>query len=213
MSKHIFLSLLAAIFFAPVVHASTLTFNSVASGDDSSWTLECTDCNMLAFFEDDGEAYDSNGNFDLDGSLSLVGSAFTPVTGNPNDLNPELTGASDEEIFLKAAATALGDSPISASFQKTESTMDPNAGSGTATDSGDYFLWKAGQYAGIAKILEIALDNEFTFTKFGNSSGLSHISHISTTTQQQPEPVPLPAGLLLLISGLGVFAVMRRRPG
>ncbi len=58
MSKHIFLSLLAAIFFAPVVQASTLTFNSVASGGGSTWTLECSDCNMLAFLDNDGEAYD-----------------------------------------------------------------------------------------------------------------------------------------------------------
>ena len=107
---------------------------------------------MSAFLDDDGEAYDSSGAFSLAGTLGMVGSAFTPVTGRPENRNPDLTGEDDERVFLEAVATVFGDSAISGSYEKSDGA-DPNAAPGTATNEGDYFLWKTSDYAGVAKIL------------------------------------------------------------
>ncbi|MFZ5965221.1 VPLPA-CTERM sorting domain-containing protein [Thalassococcus sp. BH17M4-6] len=220
MIKKILMATMAAAFLAPAAQASSfspyqsLTFNALPeiknpgkkneTVEIKSWTLTCTHCSMTAFFDTDGLAYDNTGALDIVGSLGEVGSAFGDLSSS---------GDSAETAFLNAAATAAGDTPVSGSFQKTGDTSDPNAGIGVPTDDGDYFLWKASGYAGLAKILEIGENNSFTFT---GRHDLSHTAHISVFTgdpRDPPSPVPLPAGLPLLLGGLGIFALIRRRQG
>ena len=73
----------------PAAQASTITFNSVVATETKTWTLSCSDCTMEAFFEPDGAAYSTGTTFDLGGYFAAVGSAFTPVTGNPSSRNPK----------------------------------------------------------------------------------------------------------------------------
>lgn len=203
-----FLGVAAAIMFSAgaASAASILTFNSVdAPTDTSSWTLSCTACDMLAFLDDDGNAYNPYPVFDLDGSFGTTGSAWYPVTGEggPSNRNPNLAGDAAEEDFLKAVIAAMGDTVVTGSFQKTGSTTDPNTAPGSPTSAGDYLLWKGSQYAGVAKILSISEGNVFSFS---GSNGLSHIAHMSTTPV-----IPLPASLPLLLAGLGLGGVIFRK--
>ncbi len=185
--------------------ASVLTFNSVdAPTDAASWTLSCTACDMLAFLDNDGDAYDPYPTYSLAGSLGGVGSAFTRTGGPTASRNPNISGAALEEAFITAVASAQGETVIGGSFQKTESTSNINTGPGSPTDAGDYFLWKAGQYAGVAKLLSIQAGNMFSFS---GTHGLSHVSHISTETT----PVPLPAAGWMLLAGIGGLAAWRRK--
>jgi hypothetical protein len=58
------------------------------------------------------------------------------------------------------------------------------------------------------------VDNVFEFTAIaGTGSGLSHYSEVGLNRDIDPDPIPLPGGIVLLLSGLvglGGLARMRK---
>lgn len=185
--------------------AATATFNAV-DGSGSSYSLGCTDCSLLAFDDTTDSINDGAA-----GSLMAVGDAFGPINGEKSDRDPSLTGAAAEIAFMSSIAALFGDTYVEGSYQKDD--LGPDLFEITVT-AGDWILWKTSNYAGVARVSAIGSTSTWTFD---GSNGLSHFAKIDVTNGGGGNcdddvcvpPVPLPAGLPLILAGLGAIGVLR----
>lgn len=154
-----------------------------------------------------------------------------PTPGTINTVTPYVDGYSDlfidgnssspanEALFVKAITGV----EFSAVAQKTTGIVtsnpvnpgDPVKGSASFTTSALYILLKIGNEPNLTIIKNTGgLNNLFTYTpKAGEGAGLSHYSEFGTAGGGGTigGDVPLPAGLPLLLSGVGVMAFVARR--
>jgi hypothetical protein len=186
--------------------ASAATFNAF-DGSTSSYALTCTDCTIKAFDDTSNSANDG-----LAGVLSaLTGDAFGPINGSPASRDPSLTGEDDEIDFLTAIAALFGDTYVSGSYAKDDDGGNGASGFNDVTvTSGDWILWKTAAYAGVARVTGIGSTSTFSFS---GSNELSHFAKISVSNDPDGDlnVVPLPAGLPLLVAGLGALGVLRAK--
>lgn len=151
-----------------------------------------------------------------------------PTPGTINTVTPYVDGYSDlfidgnssspanEASFVKAITGV----EFSAVAQKTTGIVtsnpvnpgDPVKGSASFTTSALYILLKIGNEPNLTIIKNTGgPDNLFTYTpKASQGAGLSHYSEFGTAGGGNFD-VPLPAGLPLLLSGVGVMAFVARR--
>lgn len=181
--------------------ASLITYTASDPADTSSFTLSCTFCSIYGYTETSGSTLDG-----ISGTLlpADIGTAFNPVGGNGD---PALTGEADEEAFMvDVASQFLGVTVTPNSYVKEDN------GTGGLLDTltgGDWYLWKAGNYAGVAYV---SFATAASTWNFAGSAGLSHSAKISSTGGGFVEaPVPVPATLPLLLGALGGAAFIARR--
>jgi hypothetical protein len=184
--------------------ASSITYSAYDPADTTSFTLSCTFCSIYGYTESSGSTLDLDG---ISGTLlpADIGTAFNPVGGNGD---PALTGEADEEAFMvDVASQFLGVTVTPNSYFKEDN------GTGGLLDTltgGDWYLWKAGNYAGVAYVSFATAASAWSFS---GSAGLSHSAKISSTGGGfvEPPPVPVPATLPLLLGALGGAAFIARR--
>lgn len=181
--------------------ASAVTFNAIDNDTSKNfvWELNCTSGCTLEAFDDTSNSF----NDGIAGALGAVGDAFTPVTGQ--DADPAVNGAGNENTVLSNLAAALG---LTAGTY-TKVYDGGNDSLPTALANNTLVLWKAGSYAGFAKVTTGGTGFLFDTATGGdsNTSGLSHFSQLTYTIP----PVPLPAAGWLLLMGLGGLGIASRR--
>ncbi|MES0810064.1 hypothetical protein ABLO27_11330 [Roseibium sp. SCPC15] len=125
-----------------------------------------------------------------DSTAPLIGQMFTVHPNDPSEL-----------AFVNNNLVA-GDGPF------TSGTKDDGVGNNFIT-SARYILLKIGGGNSLATALIHNISGgtlDIDFGQLGNGSGLSHITEYGSVT-----PIPLPAGFLLLIGGLGTLMVAGHR--
>lgn len=163
--------------------------------------------NTLSFYND-ADTLDTL-RFTLSCSLGCTawdGSAFTSPEG---DL---FTLANNSEALELATINSLsGGSFTLADYTKTDSG---GVSALSFMSSAMYILIKIGRSPDVAVIMNTFVDNVFEFTAIaGTGSGLSHYSEVGLNRDIDPDPIPLPGGIVLLLSGLvglGGLARMRK---
>ena len=149
-----------------------------------------------------------------EGLLSnLPSGIYSP--GVPSDATADGWSASAADLFNLANssdATELAFVNLFADPDFASGTKSVNNPALTFTSSAEFILFKIGSDPNVALIKNTFADNVFTYTPFaGQGAGLSHYTEFG---QNDAAPVPLPAGLPLLIAGLGALGIIaaRRRP-
>ncbi|MEM6372073.1 MAG: VPLPA-CTERM sorting domain-containing protein [Pseudomonadota bacterium] len=144
---------------------------------------------------------DSNGfDFGVPGngmfSISIVASEdvkITSITGVSASVLSSGTGSPTGGVPFAVDYSAPGYGPFNIGFATVESTVGLFGG-GVELTAGEAFLIDHSDFSGI-----------------NNQGTISAIGFEKLVITPPPNPIPLPAGLPLLLAGLGGFAVMRRR--
>ena len=173
--------------------AATIFYNSVSPTlDTERFSITCTLGCEGAWLDDYvlSTTYWDTGSGDLTDTansnpgteLSVVND-FLALAGNNGD------------VFTSGTKTAAGGASSvvfisSAKYILLTVGKDPRVG----------LLWNTG-----------GLNNKFTFSQTGKGAGFSHYTEYGGTTTSQSGIVPLPAGGLFLLTGLGGLIVLRRR--
>ena len=177
---------------ANTVSAATLTFyNDVNPNDTSRATFNCSlGC--------EGALFDSND--------PLVAN-LTSWSGSLGDLVDNLTGAQASTDFVNRITGESYD-------KDADRTETSRAGFANVmfTSSAEYILFKIGKSPNVGLIKNTGgANNKFTFNQVGRGAGLSNTEEFGRVDDPPGGVIPVPAGLPLLISALGVFGIVRSR--
>nr|WP_253949465.1 choice-of-anchor E domain-containing protein [Mangrovicoccus sp. HB161399] len=140
-----------------------------------------------------------------DSSNPIVGSAHTTVDYDVDSALLSLGGSPDFSVFGTTGLVSLGVG-ASALFPVTAT----NTLSGSETPSSSFFL---------PGTLDVSFltDTSFGGSGFGGDITISQATDagisLSVTYEYETAAVPLPAGLALLMSALGITGLMHRRQG
>jgi hypothetical protein len=184
------------ILGSATLNGNNANYNSTTVSAEFSCSLGCEGINSSAT---------SNTNDPL--SLPTV-STFTGFVSGFSDLfiDGNSSSAANEALFVKDITGVT----YAATTQNTSGIVNGNV---SFTTSALYILLKIGNEPNLTIIKNTGgLNNIFTYTsKAGEGSGLSHYSEFGTYNGGGGTVVPLPAGLPLMLSGLGVMAFLARR--
>lgn len=181
---------------ASVANAATLTFyNDLNPNDTQRFTLECSlGCSAAEFSTDDPTVL---GDF--------VG--WNAADGD-GDLINNLTGAQASTDFVNLFTGNTFDKDADRNF------IDGGGVSGAMFfSSAEFLLIKIGKSPNVGLIWNTGgANNKFTFSATkGTGSGLSGIEEFGDNDFPPGGIIPVPAGLPLLLSAMGVFAIVRAR--
>lgn len=134
-------------------------------------------------------------------SASASVAATFAVNGTEYDVTT-FTGFYDDNAALLQSQVWWGNSNLAGEFAVAvgDALGVPNC----YGSEGPYFAWEAS----VSSVTFDYLDNGVTLSS-GGTTGLGSTAVFAVATEMSP--VPLPAGVLLLVTGLGAVAAVKRR--
>lgn len=157
--------------------------------------------NTLTFYND--AATQDTERFTLECSLGCLGWDGTGFSAPDGDLFSLANNSEALEILTVNALTG-------GSFVSLIKTDMGGSDFASFTSSAMYLLIKIGRSPDVTVILNTFVDNVFTFTQTGKGAGFSHVSEFGENIDISPDPIPLPGGIVLLLSALAGLAGLAR---